>query len=133
MTWAGRPQVANTGSLARLLRIFTIRDCFEFTVKGEVKHFETQIDGVKRYPIGAYGWYWKEPPTDAFSLARAEGGTGLPKLRGGQMNGHERFSKTDADITREVAYGSSGPSGRQFDSSLAMRASDSISDMPTGS
>jgi len=37
------------------------RDLFEFTIEGETDRFEPEvIDGVKLYPIGAYGWCWEE-------------------------------------------------------------------------
>ena len=36
-------------------------DHFEFTLGGEVDSFEAQtVEGVKLYPIGAYGWCWEE-------------------------------------------------------------------------
>ena len=36
-------------------------DLFEFTIEGETDRFEPEvIDGVKLYPIGAYGWCWEE-------------------------------------------------------------------------
>jgi len=37
------------------------RALFEFTIEGETDRFEPEaIDGVKLYPIGAYGWCWEE-------------------------------------------------------------------------
>ena len=35
-------------------------DFFEFTIEGEIDRFVSElIDGVKLYPIGAYGWCWE--------------------------------------------------------------------------
>jgi len=36
-------------------------DRFEFTLGGEVDTFGAEsVEGVKLYPIGAYGWCWEE-------------------------------------------------------------------------
>ncbi len=36
-------------------------DRFDFTLGGEVDTFEAQmVEGLKLYPIGAFGWCWEE-------------------------------------------------------------------------
>ncbi len=37
------------------------KDRFEFTLGGEVDIFGAEsVEGIRLYPIGAYGWCWEE-------------------------------------------------------------------------